>query len=638
MRALLVLTASVASAWAQMAGGSRLLTYSEAYSGIGRLRASLSCTAFFVRTADSGPAYAVAAGHCFDLAPNPVWIGQERQSTVAFRYFVDSQDRQLVVRSRRIAYSTMKGYDVSIIELDATHRELVAAGIRPWEIADAAPRVGEPVEVVGAPASGVPPDEAFLRRGTCELGAAADLVEFNWHFWGAYRNHCPDIYGGVSGSPVISLRTRQVVAVMNTTTFGAEIETGDFPCHNGQPCEIVPGGHRYLRDTNYAIPIHGVGGCFDPVGGFDLNGRGCPLDPGGQLDVSAQFPIAAAGARWNVGLSGASPLYRYKVVEEGGGDCRDAAGYGPALRVVDAPRITEAIPDKPARHMLCVLAGEEPRFASVVHVRIDNSPPSIPIRYVVRDFDSEWSIDPLFVVPDLVNFQYKVGGESESLCDDPVGYQTYRRIPVRVSRQAHRLCIVGSDYADNWTPPLELLLNGAQIFPDGVANAARWAEPGVAASGSWVSAFGVNLESDTAPTLTDAAGTVHQLHVGYQASLQVNALLPTGVALGHATLRVSTASAPLRIVRASPGVLAGSMFGDDLVLYVTGLASASIREVGVLVSGVPLELVSLEPWDGASGVERLVARPKAPLQLQGYVPVFVEVEGRKSNRLAIRVP
>lgn len=617
------------------------------WSGVGRFQNGASCTVFLIRPAgasESSPAYVLSNGHCISTASANEVIRDRALaagSRVTFRYFRDTVSQQLPVRAVRVLHSTMKGFDLAVVELESTLAQLTAAGIEPLELSQDEPAVDEPVWSVGVPVVNIPQDEQFVRRSDCTLGPPADLIEFIWHFRASYSNDCSDIYGGSSGSPVVSRRSGRVVAVMNTTTVGAAIDTGDFRCFNGQPCEVVPGGFRYRRDTSYAVPVTGLTRCFGTTGVFDLAREGCPLDPGVQLTLSSPARAGKPGARWNATLSGSGELlyYRYKVAAEGLDDCRNDRGYGPPIALADSNRITDPLPEEPRRYYLCVLAGRTPqadntwqpaRFATMVHFRVDNSPPTIPISYLFVDLDDSYQTQPLFVLPEFSNFRYKLAESAADTCDLPGNYQTYRRVPIRIPKNgaAYRVCYIGGDEAENETAPLELLLQGPRIFPPGVRNAASL-RSGPIAPGSLATVFGVNLDlADLA--LIDAAGRRWSPEVLYRAPGQINFRIPADMARGEAVLNES---ARFTIAATGPGIFNARL--DQVVdraftLYVTGVST----EATVLVSGVPVS--ALVVGDLVPGVTRLDVNLPPDFKLRGFLPVSVRSGGEVSPSVTMR--
>jgi uncharacterized protein (TIGR03437 family) len=689
-------------ACAQVPGSSRLLYnrygQSEAFTGIAALRADAQCTASFLKplsgTAPSGaPAYVVANGHCLGfLRTNEVILDSARGGSVTFGRFIDTPEKQDRFSIRRTVYATMKGTDLSIFELDASYAQLVSRGYRPLEIQSDPPPPGEPVSAVGMPVSGVPQDEQYLRQADCRISGQAQLIEFNWTWYGFLRTDCADIKPGSSGSPLISLRTGKLVGVINTTTQDAPHIGPGFACYLGVPCEIRPDGPATVRDAVYALPVAGLERCFNPAGAFDVALAGCPLDKGRQFALSG-YPIRVTqpykdGRRvtWNTTISGAAfTHYRYKIVQETTGDCRSAQGYGPVLSLAASNRIDETLPENEVGTYLCVQGGNSPtadsswqdlRHATFAHVRIDSSPSTVTPVVSLRDDGRDYRVDFEFVLPELSGYHYKFGHPDATACHDPQGYVPFRRIPLRISKaEPVRFCAVGEDNAGNWTAPYVQLLDGLQILKDGVVCAANF-QPTPLAPGALATVFGVNFGGeDLAVAVADAAGRQWPAQVFYAGQDQINFLVPSQVSPGAATLIVSRRNgtagsfAAVRVDAASPGVFSASPLGGAALAYVrrlrpdgstsnepafnctgvqcypnpiylavgdrvsvelflTGLGGAAPE---VRISGLLIPVGAYGPLQAAAGVDRIEFEIPYSIPVRSYVPLTVKAGANTSR-------
>lgn len=186
--ALGLLAAGIAAA--QVPGTSWLLLnregQSQAYNGVGRFRGGGSCTASFVKPAagglaDTAPACVITARHCISMQgpPNEVILDRPASNVrVTFGYFIDTQEEQVRFNAKRIAYSSMKGSDIAIVELDANYGQVAGKGYRPLEFARAPPAPGEGILITGIPSSGIPSDQlsgagrprAGAGNGHCDRG------------------------------------------------------------------------------------------------------------------------------------------------------------------------------------------------------------------------------------------------------------------------------------------------------------------------------------------------------------------------------------------------------------------------------------------------------------------------------------
>lgn len=532
------------------------LLSTPAYTGIGRFTLDGNCTAFLIRTPGSGAAYALTAGHCVARNANEVIVDRAVSGrSVIFNFFAETRDRQMIVPVRRVAYSTMKGRDLALLELTGTQSELAERGVRALELAPAEPSAGAPISVVGAPASFFNQREWFLRRANCTLGRRADLLEFVWHFWDVRRNDCADMVGGFSGSPVIDEANGDVVGILNTTTYLAWQGGGDFDCYLGRPCEIGAGGQHVEEDTSYSTPVTGVLACFRADGVFELTLASCPLDRGRQLNVTRRTRSQKPGGTWAATLAGDLPFYRWKGVVAGVGDCRDESGYSSLLSLAERPEINVPMPLAENRYLLCVAGAEQPvKDATVVNVRVDETPPVVEPRYTVRDEDERYRIAFEFAPPELSSYSYKFGPPGVIRCDEP-GYAIYRRVPLVLpkSEGPYRFCFYAEEEAGNTSPAVDFVLGADPLLlPGGVATPFASTRPQFA-PGSWLALYGLALEQAQV-RLRDAAGRVIELTQAYRAATQINVLLPANLVLGPAQILVGDRAEPIELVEMSPSL------------------------------------------------------------------------------------
>lgn len=442
---------------------------SARYTGIGQLHGALDCTAWLVDTPGKGPAYAVANGHCTSLSPSETIVNRPASGvTIEFGRFVDTPDARLKVAVKRIAWSSMKGVDLGIFELDRSLAALRANGIRPLRIASRPPAAGREVESVGLPVVGVPQDQQSLRRSRCTTGVTAKrLIEERWLWYGSVPNDCKGITGGSSGSPLLDRTSGDVLGAINTTTFLGENLT---PCYSGRPCEVRGGRLRTLRNTTYAIPVAGLRSCFTSTGRFRLGGA-CPLDTRSWLTTIAPpvgvnpdviDPLSNTPQKtWKVRLEGSGlAYYRTKVVAAGSADCRTPTGYGVPVALAKAPVYDAPLPTRDGRWVLCILAGPSAKLdkrwqpaanATSVIRYIDRVPPSRRLRVNVKESSTGSTFEPIFDLPEQALFQYKFGSPSQTTCTDPAGYRPYRRFPIQVPAQESpaKACVRSWDEAGN---------------------------------------------------------------------------------------------------------------------------------------------------------------------------------------------
>jgi V8-like Glu-specific endopeptidase len=258
---------------------------SRKYNGVGSVDVDYGvCTGFLIATErphPKSPAYVVTNGHCQGSAsklPNPKDILVDRPTKTNFivNYFHDFKADRLTIPVKRMVYGTMKNNDIAILELTKTQQDLTKAGIIPLRIASQPASVGESAIVVGIPSQGMKDSLSFLHATTCQVGETVQLKEdvYNWNR--SIRHHC-SIVGGMSGSPMISLKTRRVVGIINT---GVNDNAAKQPqCSLNRPCEIRKNGRiETLAHENYGQLVHQIPTCFDRQGVFDLRTSGCNLE------------------------------------------------------------------------------------------------------------------------------------------------------------------------------------------------------------------------------------------------------------------------------------------------------------------------------------------------------------------------
>ncbi|MBS1827289.1 MAG: trypsin-like peptidase domain-containing protein [Acidobacteria bacterium] len=602
------------------AASSQLLPPTSAYAAIGQISLSSTCTATFIQTPANGPAYALTAGHCYSLNAQEVFLNLDAPANtrpIRFNFFAEtSAGEQIPIPIRRIAYATMKGADLMLLELAATRDEL-AARITPLVLEPATPPTGEPISIIGIPASFFDQTGRFLRRSRCTLGPPADLIEFTWHFYNTRRNDCEDIVGGISGSPVLSERTGRVIGIVNTTTHLAWSAGGDFDCYAGRPCELSNNTQRVEEETSYSIPVAGLLNCFNSAGDFSLANDACPLDRGRPLTITRRQRTQKPGATWAATITTTAPTYRYKAITAGASqDCRDNTGYS---QPISTPTIDDPIPAEENRYLLCVVPeGVPTRDATVVIARIDSTPPILPPYYSVTQNESNYRIPFEFIPPELSSYSYKFGPPETTQCDD-TGYRPYLRIPISlpIREGPYRFCFFTQDEADNRSKPYGLLIGaGPAILPQGIGHAAGFRPP-VYAPGQWISIYGLQLETLRLPDLT----------IGYQSDTQINARLPQNLPKGQIQIGAET----LTIDTISPGILHAAQTGpNEIAIYTTGLAKAAPAELTATIGRTKLTIHSIEP-DLETGLELLHLSLPPNHGLQGRQ--FLQINN--SNRASI---
>lgn len=254
------------------------------YNGVGVIDLNYGvCTGFLFATGihPNAPAYVLTNGHCQDsLSKLPtdreIIVNRSTKTQFIVNYFHDFKPDRLTIPVKRLVYGTMKNNDIAILELTKTQRELTKAGITPLQIAPKPPTLGEPLIVIGVPSEGVKDELSFLHAATCQAGESANVKEDIYNWKRSIRHQC-SIVGGMSGSPMISLKTQQVVGIINT---GVNDSAAKQPqCSLNRPCEVVKNGFvQTFPQENYGQPVDLIPPCFDRQGSFNLDLSTCKLE------------------------------------------------------------------------------------------------------------------------------------------------------------------------------------------------------------------------------------------------------------------------------------------------------------------------------------------------------------------------
>jgi hypothetical protein len=213
---------------------------------VGRFNGRADCTAVLINSGGgpSTPAYALTNSHCVQQSDDTSATLSDQPAAdmrIIFNYFADTTEEHISVPVATVAYSSIKGRDVAVVELAATLGALAYQEVRPLPIT-ATPLEGEAqVQVVGAPQGGFDAASAYLRHERCTASRAAGLPDAA----AVYAVDCRDISGGSAGSPVFAGEAEELFALISAK--GA------------------------------ATPVDGLRECFAADGRFDLAQPLCPL-------------------------------------------------------------------------------------------------------------------------------------------------------------------------------------------------------------------------------------------------------------------------------------------------------------------------------------------------------------------------
>jgi V8-like Glu-specific endopeptidase len=212
-------------------------------------------------------------GHCLANifgggmpAPGKVIVNQSAHRSL---YILNPSDGSRIgtVNAVRILYATMTRTDVTLYRLKETYAEIESKfGTHPFTLAMNYPSIGEGIDIISG----------YWHRGyTCRVEAIIpELREAGWSMNDSIRYSRPgcETIGGTSGSPVISLTTKEIVGINNTGNENGE------KCTMNNPCEVDSRGTiTYKKGLSYAQETSWFYTCLTADRKIDLNLPGCRL-------------------------------------------------------------------------------------------------------------------------------------------------------------------------------------------------------------------------------------------------------------------------------------------------------------------------------------------------------------------------
>lgn len=238
-----------------------------------------SCTGVAFRTNNdpTAPAYLLSAGHCYALLEHETIVNASpvkgTRIKALFNRFHDAPaNERFAIAIKRTTYATMRGQDISILELNTTQGELAKRNILLPSIASSLPTQGLTISTYGNRS-----DQPLMKALNCKLIAPVHLNEGVWAWWNvlsAECKHATSIAPGASGSPVYQQGTAAEFFGILTT---ANLNKPNLSCNENNPCELTKTGARSQKNGVYFMNVSALKHCFTPQGKFQLSLKHCPL-------------------------------------------------------------------------------------------------------------------------------------------------------------------------------------------------------------------------------------------------------------------------------------------------------------------------------------------------------------------------
>jgi V8-like Glu-specific endopeptidase len=436
------------------------INYNDKLNGIGLFEGPMSCTASFIEIPNmhpDSPAIVITNGHCTSdfYLDNAIHTNTSINATIIFNKLEGiSEDKQIQVKTKKILYSTMKGIDLAIVQLDISNKLLIEKGVVPLKISTSAPLIGSKLITYGYPRFLNP---LFLRKSEDYLSKPSNISEFIWLWKNLYSAKFQNIYSGSSGSPVFASNENALFGVINTTTIGAIGE-----CDLGAPCEIKKNEKpKVIDNTSYIVDVTSLYKCFYN-GVFDLNHATFPYEKPSLFSIKLKNDVRNFNSNQlgqDIELTIDDPINTsYKVESFKEFEPTNSNNF---LNNNNA-KINIQKPNEEGFYVISVMKNNKFNEVKYITFKNDYTAPSENAINIESNFtDSEgYSVRPIFKYPELTQFDWKHGAASNCNCNDPNGYNTYNRIAVQVSKSElpYKFCIIGYDLANNKTTAKEFII------------------------------------------------------------------------------------------------------------------------------------------------------------------------------------
>ena len=245
------------------------------------------CSAVLIDTgrSETEKAYVLTNGHCSHIeieyiGTKDVFINEETFFAFTANFYFDSERKAVSFKGNKLVYLTMSGTDIAIYELDHTIADLKSRGFNFFKISKKIPKGNEKVINVGMPMNHMPMNSMYIHYSECKLLGHASIKENVWSWPESLRHNCSAV-GGMSGSPLIDIKTNEIIGLVNTVVEDEMMSEPD--CSMGKPCEIKLDKIEKIEkisthpEFNYAQRVDKLALCFKENGDFDLNLESCKL-------------------------------------------------------------------------------------------------------------------------------------------------------------------------------------------------------------------------------------------------------------------------------------------------------------------------------------------------------------------------
>ncbi|MHA8051238.1 hypothetical protein V7S79_08970 [Aquirufa sp. ROCK-SH2] len=425
---------------------------------IGQFEGPMTCTATYIEVPNQSldsPAYIITNGHCtnFNYEDNPIYVDVPLNAKVTFKVLAGvPESQQISFSTKKIAYATMKGTDLAIVELNHSNQELKKAGIIPLKIASSIPALGSSIQTFGFPLS-LQPIQLRVSNGT--QGNSTSIAEFIWLWQDFYSNNFKNIAGGSSGSPVMENLNKGIWGMVNTTTAN-----GLGTCELGSPCEFLNNYSPTVHaSTTYTLDIRSIRNSFNNKGLFDIQ------LPSNELEKPTNFNVRLDNDVRNfnrfrsinellhfISSDYSKTSYRIDLLESY--NRKNTIGFLP----MTSDTMKVHFPEKEGFYVISFLRNQQKNYLTF---KMDFTAPNADLIQLSQNKGSDgYSIEPIFKYPEIVNYEWKVGPAANCNCADKTDLEPYYRFAkfISTSELPAKVCIYGFDLAGNESNVKEFIL------------------------------------------------------------------------------------------------------------------------------------------------------------------------------------
>jgi uncharacterized protein (TIGR03437 family) len=140
-------------------------------------------------------------------------------------------------------------------------------------------------------------------------------------------------------------------------------------------------------------------------------------------------------------------------------------------------------------------------------------------------------------------------------------------------------------------------------------------------------------------TVTDSVGTARPAPLFYVSPTQINFEIPSGTALGQASVSIAGQTTTANVAAVAPGIFAASLLNSGgseyVILYGTGIRNAELTAVQATANGTAETVSYAGPQGQYDGLDQVnIAVPG----IHGVAVIALSVDGQSANPVTLELP